>query len=47
MLYLRFKNSNKRMYINVKEIGKILAIIGIVVSYFYLSKMDYLTLINK
>lgn len=42
MLYLWFRDSKKKLYINIKAIGQVLFVIGWIVAYIYLSNQDYL-----
>ena len=42
MLYFWFKDSNRKLYVNVKAIGQVLFVLGWVAAYLYLSHQDYL-----
>ena len=43
MLYLRWNNSKKQLYINLKALGQVLFVVGYLVAYLYLSNQDYLS----
>ena len=47
MLYINYENSEKRLYINVKAIGKLLLGITFVVAYLYVSNQEYLLMLGK
>ena len=47
MLYISYGSSKRKLYINVKAIGKILLGLGMLAAYFYVSHQDYLTAIGK
>lgn len=47
MLYLWFRDSNRKLYINVKAIGQVLFVVGWFVAYLYLSHQDYLIATGK
>lgn len=47
MLYINYGNSEKRLYINVKAIGKILLGVGYFLAYAYLSNQALLTILGK
>ena len=47
MLYISYGSSKRKLYINVKAIGKVLLGIGALAAYFYASHQDYLMAIGK
>lgn len=47
MLYVSYGSSRRKLYINVKAIGKVLMGIAMIGSYLYVSHMDYLTAIGR
>lgn len=47
MLYISLEGKKKRLYINLKAIGKLILSLLFVAAYLYVSNQEYLTLINK
>lgn len=47
MLYISYGLSKRKLYINVKAIGRILLALGMLTAYFYASHQDYLMAIGK
>lgn len=46
MLYITLRGSKKRLYVNLKAIGKVILALLFVAAYLYLSNQDYLSMIN-